>query len=92
MKVTQAIETKCFISWLESHILNEKTAIGNWTFSEFSSQIWGFLCRISDNLLFKLSSQLGLKRDKNIGNISEKIYELLGLTYLDSERYQTLIF
>lgn len=44
MKVTQAIETKCFISWLESHILN-------------------------------------------IENIYEKIYELLGLTYLDSEGY-----
>lgn len=92
MKVTQAIENKCFILWLEGHLLDENSTIGNLTFEEFSSQIWRFLCRIPVNILFKISSQLGLKRDKNIGNVSEKIYQLLGLTYLDSKGYQTLIF
>lgn len=92
MKVTQAIEKGCFISWIESHLLNENSKIGNLTFAKFRSDIWDFLCFLPKNLLYKLSSRIGLKRDKNIGNISLKIYELLGLTYCYSDDYLTLMF
>lgn len=92
MKVKEAIEKKCFVVWLETNLIEENSTLAGLSFEKFTEAIWFFLCVIEIKMLGKLSTQLGLKNDKNIGNISLKIYELLGLTYTDKNNYLHLIY
>lgn len=81
MTVQEAIEKKSFIEWLERNLLNENCAMSKMSFEEFSDQLWYFLCHINRRNLFKISSQIGIKKNKkNIGNVREKIYELLQIS------------
>jgi hypothetical protein len=81
MTVLEAIDKKSFVAWLEHNLLNENCTMSKMSFEEFSDQLWYFLCRINRRNLFKISSQIGIKKNKkNIGNVREKIYELLQIS------------
>ena len=80
-EIQVAIEKKSFIAWLERNLLNENSAMSKLSFQEFSHQLWDFLCYIDRRNLFKISTQIGIKKNKkNIGNVREKIYELLQIS------------
>lgn len=79
MNAIKSINTNTFITDLEKFLLTEEVGF-KLSFENFTSQLWNLLCILKDNQFRKLSNQIGLKYIKNnIGNVREKILELLGL-------------